>query len=90
MPFQTKDVTDRAEDAMEQIARLRAQVETLMRERVTPAVGDAAERMGAAANDAADVVRDRADALAGAVRGKPLAAICVAAVIGFLLGRAGR
>jgi ElaB/YqjD/DUF883 family membrane-anchored ribosome-binding protein len=75
---------------MAQIIRLREQVETLMRDRVTPAMGEAAERVEAAAHDAADVMRGRADALAGAVRGQPLAAICIAAVIGFLLGRVGR
>jgi ElaB/YqjD/DUF883 family membrane-anchored ribosome-binding protein len=75
---------------MAQIVRLREQVETLMRERVSPMMGEAAERVDAAAHDAADVMRGRADALAGVVRGQPLAAICIAAVVGFLLGRAGR
>jgi len=75
---------------MAQIIRLREQVETLMRDRVAPVMGDAAERVEAAAHDAADVMRGRADALAGVVRSQPLAAICIAAAIGFLLGRAGR
>ena len=77
-------------DAMAQIARLRAQVESLMRDRVAPAVGDAAGRVEAAAYDAADVMRGRADDIAVAVRDRPLAAVCVAAVVGFLLGRMGR
>jgi ElaB/YqjD/DUF883 family membrane-anchored ribosome-binding protein len=75
---------------MSQIHRLREQVETLMRDRVSPAVGEAAVRVGAAAHDAADEVRGRADALAGAVRGQPLVAICIAITVGFLLGRVGR
>jgi ElaB/YqjD/DUF883 family membrane-anchored ribosome-binding protein len=53
-------------------------------------MGDAAERVEAAAHDAADVMRDRASALSGVVRDRPLAAICIAAVVGFLLGRTGR
>jgi ElaB/YqjD/DUF883 family membrane-anchored ribosome-binding protein len=90
MPDNARDAMGRAEDAMAQIVRLREQVETLMRDRVSPAMGEAAERVEAAAHDAADVMRGRADALAGAVRGQPLIAICIAATIGFLLGRAGR
>jgi ElaB/YqjD/DUF883 family membrane-anchored ribosome-binding protein len=90
MPTNANDLTDKAEDAMTQIARLRAQVETLMRDKVTPAMEEAAERVGAVAHDAADVMRGRADALAGVVREQPLTAICIAAVLGFLLGRTGR
>ena len=75
---------------MAQISRLREQVETLMREKVAPASDAATERVGAAAQEAADTVRDRAEVLAGAVRGQPLAAILIAAAVGFLLGRAGR
>ena len=91
MPTQIRDhAADMADDAMAQIARLREQVETLMREKVAPAMGEAGERAEAAARDAADALRGRADALAGVVRQQPLAAICAAAVVGFLLGRAGR
>jgi ElaB/YqjD/DUF883 family membrane-anchored ribosome-binding protein len=90
MPDDARDATGRAEDAMAQIIRLREQVETLMRDLVTPAMGEAAERVQAAAHDAADMVQGRADALAGAVRTQPLAAICIAAAIGFVLGRMGR
>jgi ElaB/YqjD/DUF883 family membrane-anchored ribosome-binding protein len=85
-----KNLSGQADDAISQIARLRDQVETLMRDKVTPAVGDAATRAQAAAGDAADLMRDRADALGGAVRQQPLAAILIAAVVGFLLGRIGR
>jgi ElaB/YqjD/DUF883 family membrane-anchored ribosome-binding protein len=90
MPDNARDAMGRAEDAMAQITRLREQVESLMRDRVSPAMGEAAERVEAAAHDAADVVRGRADVLAGVVRGQPLAAIGIAAVLGFLLGRIGR
>lgn len=85
-----KDAFDKADDAMTQIARLRDQVESLMREKAAPAMEAAAERMGEAANDAADAMRGRADALAGVVRDKPLIAVCIAVAIGFLLGRTGR
>jgi ElaB/YqjD/DUF883 family membrane-anchored ribosome-binding protein len=87
---QIKNLADHADDAMSQIGRLRDQVESLMRDKVNPAMGDAANRAQAAAGDAADAMRDRADALGGAIRQQPLAAICIAAVVGFLLGRIGR
>jgi len=90
MPDNARDAMGRAEDAMAQITRLREQVETLMRDRVSPAMGEAAERVEAAAHDSADVMRGRANVLAGAVRSQPLAAIGIAAVVGFLLGRIGR
>jgi ElaB/YqjD/DUF883 family membrane-anchored ribosome-binding protein len=90
MPDNARDAMGRAEDAMAQITRLREQVETLMRDRVSPAMGEAAERVEAAAHDAAYVMRVRANVLAGAVRSQPLAAIGIAAVVGFLLGRIGR
>jgi ElaB/YqjD/DUF883 family membrane-anchored ribosome-binding protein len=85
-----KEAFDKAEDAMTQIARLREQVETLMRQKAGPAFEAAAERMEYAAHDAAEAVRGRADALAGVVRGKPLIAIGIAVALGFLLGRSGR
>jgi ElaB/YqjD/DUF883 family membrane-anchored ribosome-binding protein len=87
---QIKDVSDHGEDTLSQIARLREQIETLMRDKVSPAVGSAATRAQAAAGDAADILSDRADALGGAIRQQPLAAVCIAAVVGFLLGRIGR
>ena len=85
-----KDVHDKADDAMSQIARLREQVETLMREKAAPAMEAAADRIGGAAEDAADRMRGRAEQLAGSVRENPITAICIAAAIGFLFGRVGR
>jgi len=87
---QIKNLSGQADDAMSQIARLREQVENLMRDKVSPAMGDAATRAQAAASDAADMLSERADQLGGAVRQQPLAAIGIAAVVGFLLGRIGR
>jgi hypothetical protein len=53
------------EDTHAQIARLRAQVESLMKDRVTPALADAAGRAESAVYSAADVVREQADAVSG-------------------------
>ena len=75
------------EDTHAQIARLREQVETLMKDRITPAVTDAAGRAEAAVYGAADAVRGQADALSDRVRSQPLLAVGIALGIGYVLGR---
>ncbi len=67
---------DDMDDAQDQIAALRDQVETLMRERVNPAF-----------QQARDSVQDQAEVLSDRVREQPLIALAVAAAVGFLLGR---
>jgi len=79
-----------AEDATAQIARLRSQVEALMKDRITPAVADAAGRAESAVYGAAGTVRDQAEVISTRVREQPLLAILVAAGIGYILGRATR
>ena len=66
-------------DVSDQLASLRAQVEQLTSERVRPAVTDAANQ-----------VKEKTDALAARVRDQPIAAVAIAAGIGFLVGRARR
>jgi ElaB/YqjD/DUF883 family membrane-anchored ribosome-binding protein len=80
-------MSDRANDAKEQIARLREQVEMLMRDRVTPTLADAAGRVEGYARSAQDLAREQAEALTGRVREQPLIAILVAAGVGYLIGR---
>ncbi len=72
-----------AEDAAEQIAKLRAQVEMLMKERVNPALADIAGR----AETAMGAMRDQTDAFSGRVRDKPLIAIVIALAVGYAIGR---
>jgi ElaB/YqjD/DUF883 family membrane-anchored ribosome-binding protein len=86
MSSNAKEAADPVEDAMAQISRLREQVESLIRDRVGPAMDDAAER----AEAATAVVRESADELVGAIRRQPFTAILAAAAIGFLLGRVSR
>jgi hypothetical protein len=78
------------EDTHVQIARLREQVEALMKDRITPAVASAAGRAESAMYGAAGVVRDQADAVSGKVREQPLLAVLLAAAVGYVLGRATR
>jgi ElaB/YqjD/DUF883 family membrane-anchored ribosome-binding protein len=80
---------DRADDAMTELARLRAQVESLMRDKVATVV-DGAERIEAAARDAADLMHDRAEDLSRTVRERPLTAVLVAVGVGYLIGRLAR
>jgi ElaB/YqjD/DUF883 family membrane-anchored ribosome-binding protein len=78
------------DDPTVQIAHLRAQVEALMNERVTPAVSDMAGRAENAVNNAAGLMRDQAQMISGHVRDQPLIAVLLAAGIGYLLGRVTR
>lgn len=77
-------------DAMAQIGILREEVETLMRDKVAPAVAGATERMVSTAQGAADTIRTSGDMLAGRVRHQPLISILLATGVGYLLGRVVR
>ena len=78
-------------DALQQIRELREQVETLLRDRVSPMLSDAADRAQHAARHVNEVATAEAEALADRVRRKPLTALLVAAgVLDFLLGRLAR
>jgi ElaB/YqjD/DUF883 family membrane-anchored ribosome-binding protein len=89
MTFAT-DAHGKIEDAQIQIARLREQVEALMKDRVTPAVAEFAGRAESAVHSASGVVRDQAHAMSGRVKEQPLVAIMIAAAVGWIIGRAMR
>lgn len=76
-----------ADDAREELARLRGQVERLMRERVTPALGDAADSVSEYGRRARETVEDQAETISETVRDRPLTSVVVAAIGGYLLGR---
>jgi ElaB/YqjD/DUF883 family membrane-anchored ribosome-binding protein len=82
--------SDTIGDAREQIRELRDQVDQLMRERVTPMMGEAVERAQGAARHAGEVVSEQADAVSGRVREMPLTSVVIAAAVGYLLGRLTR
>lgn len=75
-----------SEDVKDQIARLRAQIDALMKDRVEPAMSHAAER----AEHAMDAMRGQADNVSAQIRAQPLVAVLVAAAVGFVLGRSLR
>ena len=84
------DARGKLDDAQAQIARLREQVESLMKDRVTPAVSDFASRAGNAAQTAGGAVRDQAEIVSGRVKDQPLIAILIAAAVGWVIGRVMR
>jgi ElaB/YqjD/DUF883 family membrane-anchored ribosome-binding protein len=82
----THDMTERyAVEAQAEIMALRAKVETLMSERVTPALADAADRAEAAAHAGYAQVRNQAERMSGRIKEQPLAALGVAALAGFVI-----
>jgi ElaB/YqjD/DUF883 family membrane-anchored ribosome-binding protein len=76
-----------ADDARAELARLRAQVERLMQDRVTPALGSAADTVEDYTRRARDTIEENAYAISDTVRERPLLAIAAAAFGGYLLGR---
>ncbi|GAC1346949.1 MAG: hypothetical protein NVSMB18_30550 [Acetobacteraceae bacterium] len=79
-----------AQDAKEQIAQLREQVQSLMSERVTPALANAADTAQQYAQQAKDMYEDQSEMLSERVRESPIMAILIAAGVGYLLGRIAR
>jgi ElaB/YqjD/DUF883 family membrane-anchored ribosome-binding protein len=78
------------QDAAAQLRQLRGQVDQLMRERISPAVSDAAGRAEDYARYAGDVAREQTDALSSRVKDAPIAAVLISAAVGYLLGRLTR
>ncbi len=86
----TTKVQQTADDSKEQLLALRAQIESLLNDRVTPAIADAAEKAGNAVYTARDVTSSTADNVSTRVRGRPLIAIAISGAIGYLVGRIAR
>ena len=82
--------SDTAQDAKEQIAQLRDQVQMLMSERVTPALANAAGTAEDYARQAKGLYDDQTEALSERVRESPLLAVLIASGVGYLLGRIAR
>ncbi|WP_158744289.1 hypothetical protein [Acidisphaera sp. L21] len=76
-----------ADDAQAQITALRKQVNQLMEDRVGPAVSGYVDRASQVTRQASDYTKEQADTVAGQVRDRPLIAIALAGVVGYVLGR---
>jgi ElaB/YqjD/DUF883 family membrane-anchored ribosome-binding protein len=84
------NMSDMGSDAREQIRQLREQVDTLMRERVSPAVSGAAERAQDMARQAREMAEDQVEAFSSRVREMPITSVLIAAAAGYLIGRLSR
>ena len=80
-------VKDVSQDTQEQLQSLRAMVEQLLNDRVTPALADAAGKAENAVTSARDLTNTQVANVSDKVRGQPLIAIAIATVVGYLLGR---
>lgn len=76
----TKDVVQT------EIAALRAKVEALMADRITPALAEVAGQAEDMAHSAAAMAKRQSDSLASTVRAQPFAAIGTAAIAGLAIG----
>lgn len=83
-------VRDVAGDTQDQIQTLRAQVEQLLNDRVTPAIAGAAGRAETAVHSARDMTNTQVENVSAQVRDQPIIAIGIAAAVGYLLGRIAR
>jgi ElaB/YqjD/DUF883 family membrane-anchored ribosome-binding protein len=83
-------VKDVADDTQEQLRTLRAQVEQLLNQKVTPAIADAAGRAETAVHSARDLTNARVESVSAQVRSQPIIAIGIATAVGYLLGRIAR
>ena len=79
-----KGAEDVKDSVQTEIAALRAKVESLMSDRVAPAVNRVMDRAEAVAGDAASTVRDQANRLSETVQERPMAALAVAALAGYI------
>ena len=75
------------EDMRGELSRLRGEVERLMRERVSPALSDAAGAAGDYAQRAKSVAARQSEQAAAVVKENPLVTIGLVAAVAFLLGR---
>jgi ElaB/YqjD/DUF883 family membrane-anchored ribosome-binding protein len=82
--------SETAAEAHAQIRQLRDQVDALMRERVTPALSEAAGRAQDAARHAREAAEHQAEAFSSKVREMPITAVLIAMGAGFLIGRLTR
>ena len=86
----SNETRSKLDDAQAQIARLRDQVDGLIKDRVTPAMSDFAGRAETAVHSASGAVRDQARVVSGQVKEQPLIALLVAATVGWIIGRVMR
>ncbi|GBQ94115.1 hypothetical protein [Asaia krungthepensis] len=76
--------------AQDQIDTLKAQLEQLLKDRINPALLDVAERADNAVANAREIKDVQLHNAEARVRARPIAAVLISAVIGFIAGRVSK
>ncbi|RUT24861.1 hypothetical protein C0V97_14130 [Asaia sp. W19] len=79
-----------SKSAQDQIDTLKAQLEQLLKDRINPALLDVAERADHAVANAREIKDVQLHNAEARVRARPLAAVLISAVIGFIAGRVSK
>ncbi|GBR51270.1 hypothetical protein AA106555_0489 [Neokomagataea thailandica NBRC 106555] len=85
-----ENVEEIRKEAQEQIDSLRAQVEQLLKEVVTPNLLKAADKTDTAVANARKFKDYELENVSTRVRSQPIAAVLISAAVGFVLGRFSR
>ena len=85
----TRYLRGKLADVQSQMGELRDQVQALTTNQLTPVATDWAGKTGAAARRARSAVVDQTQGLSGRVNERPMAAILIAATLGWAVGRFG-
>lgn len=83
----SETISDLADNAQDELSKLRTQVERLMAERVTPVLAEAAGAAQDYARQAKGIASEQSERVAATVKERPLLAIGLFAAVGFLVGR---
>ncbi|GBR11086.1 hypothetical protein [Gluconobacter frateurii] len=82
-----KNIEVAAETTQEQIDSLRKQVEQILNDYVSPALLQAADRTEHAVANARKITDHEIENVSTRVQSRPIAAVLISAVVGFLAGR---
>jgi hypothetical protein len=83
----TRYLRGKLADAQSQIGQLRDQVQALTTDQLTPAATDWVGKTGAVASRARGAMVDQTQGFSGQVNKRPMAAILIAAILGWAFGR---
>ncbi|HTN11857.1 MAG TPA: hypothetical protein VL154_12895 [Acetobacteraceae bacterium] len=84
------DVETTEKDIRTQLDELRAQIASLLNDRVAPKLAEVRDEAEAVVRQARDAASCQAAAMSREIRERPFTAVLVAAVVGALIGRLSR
>ncbi|GBQ99470.1 hypothetical protein ACFFGF_03820 [Asaia lannensis] len=85
-----KSVDTASQSAQEQIDTLKTQLEQLLKDRINPALLDVADKADQAVANARGITDVQLQNAEARVRARPIAAVLISAVIGFIAGRVSK